>query len=472
MQLRHTFNFAILLAGLALGIWMIESYVTRELSAAHQLERERTLSQLAEFRGELEQTVTSTAYLAHGLVGFLRAVEQPIPRQVRSALSAIYEHDPIIRNIGLAPNNVMTYIYPLEGNEAAIGLNLAKHPVQRQSVILAIESGNSILAGPVDLVQGGRALINRTPVNREDGSYWGLISIVIDLDELLTVGGLPHHLESLELALHSEGLPESDSPWIIGQAPGLQDDALHMRIAVPGGAWVLQARPRGGWHSYDTLQIKLRTIMYGILLILLGSVLSLMRSQTLASRLAGTLSISNEALEHLSRFDPLTNVANRRYFEEVLRHSWATCQRNRIPISILMLDVDHFKSINDAHGHETGDKCLVQVAGIIKASLEREGDFVARYGGEEFVVIEPSADVAQALALGEKIRKAIADKPILANTTDAAGFRITISVGVASHHGGENDTTAEDLCRRADQALYAAKNSGRNQVQYFDQLGL
>ncbi len=457
--------------GLVSGIWLIESYVAQKQIAAQQEERERVLAQASGLRSRLEQSLSATAYLAQGLVGFLRAVEEPVPEQIQTALATIAEGDSKIRNIGLAPDNVLRYVYPLAGNEAALGLRYAEHPLQWPSVELAIRRRSSVLAGPVDLVQGGRAVINRTPVFRDDGSYWGIISMVIDLEELMRDARVAEQSQGLDVALQSVLNVSRGNGWILPAADGLTKDALQLGISVPGGEWILWARPSGGWHAYRgalwMTRAALASLLILLLVIMLVLIRSLSRSRDLAARLSqanSKLSSNNETLQYLARFDPLTNLPNRRYFDETLAQSWATCGRNKLSLSILMVDVDHFKAVNDKYGHATGDRCLERVATLLLSCLQRNDDFAARYGGEEFVILSPGADQTQAVALAEKIRRAIAGTLILPDDGDwERSFRITASVGVATHDPGDPDSAAE-VCRDADQALYLAKRAGRNRV--------
>jgi diguanylate cyclase (GGDEF)-like protein len=174
------------------------------------------------------------------------------------------------------------------------------------------------------------------------------------------------------------------------------------------------------------------------------------------------LEVANERLHSISVTDGLTGVANRRRFDEVLQTEWRRNARQRSPLSLLILDLDHFKQVNDVRGHLCGDACLVTAAQICKARVAREGDLVARYGGEEFVVLMPHTDEAGALALAENIRRSIEEHPMTCDT-GAEPLHLTTSVGVACC---VPDLAAdpEKLIRRADEALYEAKGGGRNRV--------
>ncbi|MFN9472603.1 diguanylate cyclase [Acidovorax sp.] len=162
----------------------------------------------------------------------------------------------------------------------------------------------------------------------------------------------------------------------------------------------------------------------------------------------------NMRLEDLATTDPLTGLRNRRAFDALMAQELAVVQRRGTPLSLLMLDVDHFKRVNDTIGHDGGDRVLQAIAGHMKACA-RTVDVVARVGGEEFAVILPSTGEAGALEVGERIRKMVEAGPW-------PEMPVTISVGAATLVEGEN---AERIYGRADAALYAAKQAGRNRVQ-------
>jgi diguanylate cyclase (GGDEF)-like protein/PAS domain S-box-containing protein len=170
----------------------------------------------------------------------------------------------------------------------------------------------------------------------------------------------------------------------------------------------------------------------------------------------------NRELKRLAMTDPLTGCLNRRAFFAQFDTLWAAAQRHAHPLACLMVDVDHFKRINDNHGHATGDLVLLRVAAILQ-SLLRESDLICRYGGEEFCVLLPHTDLAGALEAAERFRAAIADDE------PCGDIRITASLGVAGTNdhmvvAGAAPSTPQALVNRADEALYTSKRTGRNRV--------
>ena len=171
---------------------------------------------------------------------------------------------------------------------------------------------------------------------------------------------------------------------------------------------------------------------------------------------------ANEQLKAISLTDGLTHVANRRRFDEKLQDEWKRAQRHGHPLSLLLLDIDHFKRVNDELGHLVGDDCLTEVAALCAAEVQRSGDLLARYGGEEFSILLPATPEEGAVRVAERVRQAVARAQVHTGER-VAPVSLTISVGVACLVPGP-DMEPQELIRQADEALYAAKESGRNRV--------
>jgi diguanylate cyclase (GGDEF)-like protein len=169
----------------------------------------------------------------------------------------------------------------------------------------------------------------------------------------------------------------------------------------------------------------------------------------------------NETLQRLTLVDGLTGIANRRYFDEYLEREWRTGQRQRKPLSLIMADIDFFKIYNDTYGHQGGDDCLKDIAGVLEKCIKRVTDLAARYGGEEFVVVLPDTDLAGAMIVAEKIRQRVEDMKI--ENREAPGRLVTISIGVASMTPSGEESPSS-LIAQADKAMYQAKRTGRNRV--------
>jgi diguanylate cyclase (GGDEF)-like protein len=179
------------------------------------------------------------------------------------------------------------------------------------------------------------------------------------------------------------------------------------------------------------------------------------------NRAMGELRTANRRLHEFSLRDGLTGVHNRRYLDETLAHAVAQARERKAPIALLMIDIDHFKRINDTYGHLAGDDCLRAVAEVLRRHVREGDDFVARYGGEEFVVLLPGATRDDAARRAEILRAEVEGLRIEGH---GETILLTISLGLAAMGGGDLHSGADKLIRAADAALYKAKREGRNRL--------
>jgi len=178
------------------------------------------------------------------------------------------------------------------------------------------------------------------------------------------------------------------------------------------------------------------------------------------TELSNELTASNRRLEQISHSDGLTGVANRRFFDSFIAQHVALAARQKTNLSLALCDVDYFKKYNDHYGHLSGDECLRRVAQVLSGSCIRATDLVARYGGEEFALVLPDTHRTGAAQHIRNVRQALANAAIEHKGSDISPF-VTLSIGITAFTPGK-DTKAEDLIARADEALYRAKEAGRN----------
>jgi diguanylate cyclase (GGDEF)-like protein len=179
----------------------------------------------------------------------------------------------------------------------------------------------------------------------------------------------------------------------------------------------------------------------------------------------------NKAYESLKKqavIDALTGIPNRRNFSDRILAEFNRTRRDKLPLSVIMSDIDNFKSYNDTYGHKSGDECLTKIAQVIELTLKRSNDFCARYGGEEFIIILPQTTLEGAISIAEKIRLNIFNLKIQHEKSPIAGI-VSISLGVATTDT-DMPMSHEELIKQADIALYVAKENGRNRVEVFNKL--
>lgn len=277
---------------------------------------------------------------------------------------------------------------------------------------------------------------------------------------------------------------DEDRLRIIAESYSLSDLTLHTSdVAAPAQTTTLQLRDFEGnvianvaWKIEMPGSTMVENFTPGaivILLIVIGVGVLFFRATTAAntylhqqndrlSTLSGELQKANSELESLSFRDGLTEIGNRRRFDEAIVTEWRRSARERLPLSLIFIDVDLFKNFNSEYGHAVGDNCLRYIAQAISASSNRASDTVARYGGEEFVILLPGVMLDGAVKIAETARSNVDALNIPHAGSDVADH-VTISIGVASMLPAEGGDW-KDLVKKADQKLYQAKSAGRNNV--------
>jgi diguanylate cyclase (GGDEF)-like protein len=236
--------------------------------------------------------------------------------------------------------------------------------------------------------------------------------------------------------------------------PALQQPIAQRPVDAP---IVVPNASKLDYQQAERLLNQLTTLIF-IVGSLLGLIISLLLDKTMRDN--QRIKLANQELERLASLDGLTQVTNRRCFDAHLQQEWARAVRERSALTLLLCDVDHFKSYNDTHGHAAGDECLRQLAQAIARTTHRPGDLTARYGGEEFAVILPNTNAAGGIAVAHSIQDAVA---LLFGQGE-----VSLSIGVASLMPTQ-DRSAAVLVELSDRALYTAKDRGRNQIVCLEQ---
>ena len=411
----------------------------------HDLERERLdrdrraeiVQAASAARARLESELNATLFITTGLVGYVTAYDDFLePERVTTALAVIYEQGRHVRNVGLAPGNRITYIYPVEGNETALGTHYRDLPAQWPEVRRAMQQRRTVLTGPVDLVQGGQALIARTPVYIDSDRYWGILSIVIDMNSLFEAADFSAS-EGVEYALRWRRGRPGQPGTILGREEVFSADPVVLDIPVPGGAWQLAASPTGLERLPPALRVY--RVAGHIVAIVIAALLFLVVEE-------------RRRIAWLATHDSMTQLANRRSFDRVLDHQVRRAEARGGTFGLLYVDLDGFKEINDAYGHARGDEVLARVAARLAGLLD-DDEFVARIGGDEFAVLSPRlGGHGQARQRARTLRDALAGMRPAADLDAPLGA----SVGIAVYP--QDGTDAEALLRHADADMYRAKD--------------
>jgi diguanylate cyclase (GGDEF)-like protein len=240
-----------------------------------------------------------------------------------------------------------------------------------------------------------------------------------------------------------------DTESFAGQGPVDATPRLYVRRSSTGPLYVVVGKPLDAvFRLWQREATRIGAIMGALILFVVGTTLFLARE-------IGRRAQAEDKLEEMATTDALTGLKNRRKFDTEMDAEWRRAGRNKTPVALLMIDADHFKTYNDAHGHQAGDQVLVGIAICISDSVRRAGDCPARFGGEEFAVLLPGISATDALGVAENIRRKVEQW--------SEDLVTTVSVGVASMIPVAGLDWSH-LIEAADKALYAAKANGRNQT--------
>jgi diguanylate cyclase (GGDEF)-like protein len=451
--LRRTLSRLLPVGFAVVGIGL--SMVLGHLDAKREQSEEvaNLAARLSGVRGALEAQLRAAFAEAEGIAQLIstdgRISDSHFHGMARDALASVsYMH-----HIALAPADVIVDVYPRDGNERILGLDYRGLPEQMPLLASAREREEPVLAGPLALYQGGRALVYRRPVfisgKRGVKFYWGNISIVADIDRLLLAAGLRPET-GFELAVRGSDGKGAEGAMIWGDEQLFEHALVTSSVQVPGGFWQLAAEPRGGWSGLSLFCSPLFLFALSCTGLFSLFVAQLNRKQRLLELRNSELHQYQVQLERLAHYDTITGLPNRVLFQQQLSEGIAQGHG----LAVLMLDIDGFKQVNDSLGHPMGDLLLQQATARFLQELDSQ-DRVCRLGGDEFVFMLQGAQ-------GQVNHQVRALLRCLQRPFDLNGNAslVTGSIGLAwcPQHGEDVDS----LLRHADTAMYAAKESGRN----------
>lgn len=411
------------------------SYQGSELKNKQHME---TIAHASLLRARVERELNSLLYLSSGLGSYLVVRNDSIrAKEINDILAVLYRSSRHIRNFGVAIGLRLTFVYPLKGNEKAIGLYYPSQPRQWPVISRIIDSGKPALAGPVQLVQGGSGLIYRVPLFIA-GKYWGLLSTVIDTESLFMPISEEFGDHRFEFAVRGKDGQGASGEMVWGDVALFADKATVMQeVEVPGGTWAIGVRAKGnGIHSGYAAAVRLLSL-------LLGGIIGWMLYQLIRNR---------ADLAHLAMYDQLTGLPNRYLFEDRVR--MALARQRRAPgqvCALLFLDLDGFKEINDNFGHKAGDIVLSEAAERAR-SIVRQNDTVARWGGDEFIILIENATQSAVDNYMQRLREKI-EMPI-----DCDGVQLTVGVSIGYVMYSETSGDLDEMLKMADHRMYADKN--------------
>ncbi|WP_417668377.1 diguanylate cyclase [Roseibium sp.] len=410
-------------------------------------EHQHAFARMSEVRAHIEGRVAETVALGESVRSYAGLNPDLQQAEFSKISAALMEANSSIQLVGLAPNNILEFVHPLAPNLKAIGLNYRTNAAQWPSVAKAINTRSVVVSGPVNLVQGGRALVIRVPIFLIDDPtqpvaerpYWGVGTLVVREDRLFDGVGLEKVMEDLDVAVVKVGELASEDVLIYGDGHVLDQASLRLPIELPGGTnWHLLAHPANGWQVGGKELWLTRFV---------GLTLSLLFAAMVFLILYEMQKIWSMALH-----DPLTGLANRRLLEDRMRQLALLENRTGQGFEIFYVDLDGFKPVNDNYGHLVGDQVLMEV-GVRLGRQIRSSDTLARVGGDEFIILAAGTmGQEERQQFEQRLDRAIST-PIDLTSVDV---EMTASIGAASYP--QDTRSTEELLKLADARMYAQKN--------------
>lgn len=545
-------------------------HITEEIYA--EKDKYRALKELSDIRGKLEHSINSTFLLINGFVAYVTLNPNMSEKEFDTFSHELIKASSHIRNITLAPNNIIKYVYPKKNNEAVLGLNLAEFPIQKDSIAKMIQDKKTVIAGPVDLIQGGKAFINRTPIFIDD-TYWGMTSIPINMQSIFEFAELKTRVGDLDFALRGkDGLGEKGEVFFGDATIFTKRNIQTLDILLVNGYWQLGVQFNELYQKQNVVWILYVGMILAFVLAIfvfyfITSLHALSRNNekmktyikiidesviTSSTNLKGTIVYVSEAfceisgfsknellnknhhlvrdpsvakeiyadlwktiknnnvwegeiknrrkdgtsywvkakispvfdeygekigytsirqditdkkiIEEISITDGLTNIYNRRYFNEIFPKIINSAKRTNDCVNFLLLDIDNFKLYNDNYGHQKGDEVLVNFAKCLKENLHRADDYAFRLGGEEFGIVYKTSNKEKAIEFAQKLRHNIEELKLIHEYNTASHY-ITASIGLVCKNS-HDEALMDEIYKEADDLLYVSKKEGRNKVSW------
>jgi len=433
-------------------------FISHEFERIREHTKHQTFVNLLTLGARLEGEINAHLVVLRGLKAEI-AINSDINQHEFSQLVEEYLQTQLsIRHIALAPDLIVTNIYPFTGNERALGLDYREIPEQLPSILESIKKNEIILSGPIDLVQGGSALIARVPVfiGNEREILWGIVSAVIDEQNLFEEAGLDTRLWGMDIGMRASSGNGYSSAVFYGHDKAFHADAVTVDVILPSSRWQLGAYPQGGWQVGDK-----QALGYWLIGLLVSFVLSMGTYLIVLNYREKLQAI--ETANYRANYDALTGLSNRYHFSHQLQAMIYEHQRNGQLFSLFFIDLDYFKEVNDNWGHHVGDELLRLFAGRMR-NIVRKDDLLARLAGDEFVIILQDIETAtQAELLAEKLQSELGEPYVI----DGQYLSVTHSLGIAMYPADGN--SMQQLLQNADRAMYAAKRAGKNRIFFFNE---
>lgn len=451
--LRHPYLATLILFFLL--CMLAAAMIAQERAKQIETLRYQLLQTLTNYASEIEGAVNSGVVALDSIRTELLLAPDADLSRLDARIDLLLHNYSLFRHVAIAPNLVIRYVYPLAGNEEILGRDYRQLPLQMSAIETTLALGRTMVAGPLDLVQGGTAIVVRAPVILENNQRWGVIAAIVPFERFLQTVRLENLRQHYYVGLSGRDGIDAPNELFWGDPEVLAQDSVMADIKLPVGRWQLQAIPRAPVPILFGSLLWFTSFAGCVILLLCVALFLLLRLAREREQALYTIAFQ-------ASYDPLTNLPNRLVFTEQLTRMIQQAEQQELCLSVFCIDLDEFKQINESLGHVVGDKLLRAVAQRLGSLVARQ-DLLARLGGDEFVIVSMQAQTPEQTELMAEHWVRQLSLPVQVGTKSLA---VSASIGIAMYpHDGQDHG---DLLKHADRAMYAAKQLGRNNYHFYD----
>ncbi len=427
-----------------------------EAQSRERQNRLLAMQELTLYGDRLQHIVNTNMHYAEFLELVIMNNPDITPQRIEPYARLIVAHSGVIKNVALAPGGVVSHIFPLEGNEAALGHNLLEDSARSHFARQAIMSRQAVTQGPVTARQGGLLVFNRKAVFIPDSTVpgsqerlWGLTVTTLDFEELIEQVGLKSENDGYHFALRSS-LVDGTNDFVWGEARVFENDSIIRTILFPSQQWELAICPVKGW-LWSANEHGWKALLYYSLIVLGAFILAFVHAGRYQDRIVESLR------------DPLTGTFNKSAFRLFVKKR----MRHRDHVSALcVMDINLFKEINDSCGHPVGDVVLTETARRLESVL-RNNDRVSRFGGDEFILYFDSVENRHTMEQIVRRLQQVVSRPIYIDrslcleeeVSRCESLNVSLAAGFALFP--EEGITFDELYTIADKRMYGDKLDSR-----------
>lgn len=431
LKKRKAIIFALIIGLLLSAVFFVFAFY--EVNRINQEEKIEATERFAVFDNQLNTLIYTNINLLKGFVAYILTNENIEDENAYKFLNTLLKDQmDYINNVAILYDTMIVWNYPKEPNLASLGVDLGINETQKKYVLAVKENRQAIFQGPVDLVQGGRGFIVRYPIVKDDGKYWGQVSIVLKKEAFIQA------IQDYETELAIESVILSEESIVHGDKDLIKENLHWFAFDDNVFVWEVGIKLTDSSESTQARPILLFLLAGIVFFAVTGAVFMSIKA--------------NEVIKHESLHDQLTGLRNRNSLDETMAQVFAAADRNTHSVGIMLMDLNKFKEINDTYGHAVGDEVLKETATRLK-QVARSDEMLFRIGGDEFLLIVP---VVKDPNVMDVIKNRIKESLTYRLSAHGNAILVTASIGYSLYNG--DGTDFDTLFQISDHRMYAEKH--------------